>query len=122
MCNLYSMTRNVDAIRRLFGVDAGRDRAGNLPLMPGIFPDYPAPIVRNGDGGREFVMARWGMPSSQKALMDVARKRAEKLEAKGNAVVSQIIGEFIAPKGHQPELRGRATNVSIEQASLQNHP
>lgn len=32
--------------------------------MPGIFPDYPAPIVRYAAEGREIAMARWGMPSS----------------------------------------------------------
>jgi putative SOS response-associated peptidase YedK len=85
MCNLYSRTKNVDAIRRLFGVDIDRDRTGNLPSLPGIFPDYPAPIVRKVEGGRELVMARWGMPSSQKALMDATRKRAEKLQAKGQS-------------------------------------
>ena len=25
-----------------------RDTTGNLPPLPGIFPDYPAPIVRTG--------------------------------------------------------------------------
>src|SRR3954453_19168910 len=80
------MTTNVEAIRRLFGVEASRDRAGNLPPMPGIYPDYPAPIVRNGGGGRELAMARWGMPSSQRALMDATKKRAEKLQAKGKTV------------------------------------
>jgi putative SOS response-associated peptidase YedK len=84
MCNLYSMTKNVDAIRRLFG--ALNSRVGNLPSMAGIFPDYPAPVVRNGGGGREIAMARWGMPSSQRALMDAAKKRAQKLEAKGKPV------------------------------------
>jgi putative SOS response-associated peptidase YedK len=84
MCNLYSMTKNVDAIRRLFG--ALNSRVGNLPSMPGIFPDYHAPIIRNAPEGREIAMARWGMPSSQRALMDVTRKRAEKLQAKGKAV------------------------------------
>jgi putative SOS response-associated peptidase YedK len=78
------MTKNVDAIRRLFG--ALNSRVGNLPSMPGIFPDYPAPIVRNGAEGRELVMARWGMPSSAQALMDATKKRAEKLEAKGKTV------------------------------------
>ena len=40
------------------------DRSGNLPLLPGIFPDYAAPVVRTGaDGARELVKARWGMPS-----------------------------------------------------------
>lgn len=81
MCNLYSMTKNQAAIRNLFKVDT--DSVGNLPSMPGIFPDYPAPIVRNVDGGRELTMARWGMPSSSKALMDATAKRAAKLEAKG---------------------------------------
>ncbi|MGM4872773.1 SOS response-associated peptidase [Bradyrhizobium sp. 956_D2_N1_5] len=84
MCNLYSMTKNVDAIRRLFG--ALNSRVGNLPTMPGIFPDYPAPIVRNAPDGREIVMARWGMPSSSKALMEATKKRAQKLEAKGKTV------------------------------------
>jgi putative SOS response-associated peptidase YedK len=86
VCNLYSMTTNVEAIRRLFQVEASNDRTGNLPSMPGIYPDYPAPIVRNSAAGRELAMARWGMPSSQKALMDATKKRAEKLQAKGKAV------------------------------------
>jgi hypothetical protein len=28
------MTKNVDAIRRLFAVDPSRDRTGNLPSLP----------------------------------------------------------------------------------------
>jgi hypothetical protein len=44
--------------------------------MPGIYPDYPAPIVRNGSVGHELAMARWGMPSSQKDLMDATKQRA----------------------------------------------
>ena len=84
MCNLYSMTKNQAAIRQLFAVT--NDIAGNLPSMPGIFPDYSAPIVRNANGGRELTMARWGMPSSQKALMDATAKRAAKLEAKGKKI------------------------------------
>jgi hypothetical protein len=32
-------------------------------LFPGIFPHQMAPIVRReADGGRDLVMARWGMP------------------------------------------------------------
>lgn len=64
-----------------------RDQTGNLPPLPGIFPDYPAPIVRAAEGGgRELVMARWGMPSSKKALLDAATRRADKLRAKGEDV------------------------------------
>jgi hypothetical protein len=39
------------------------DRTGNLLPLPGIFPDYGAPIVRDCTDGREVVLARWGMPS-----------------------------------------------------------
>jgi putative SOS response-associated peptidase YedK len=61
MCNLYSLTKGQAAIIAI--VRAMRDIAGNLPPMPGIFPDYLAPIVRNTpDGVRELAMARWGMP------------------------------------------------------------
>lgn len=44
------------------------DRTGNMPPLPGIFPDYAAPIVRNQPAGRELTMARWGMPSPVFAL------------------------------------------------------
>jgi hypothetical protein len=64
-----------------------RDTTGNLPPLPGVFPDYMAPIVRNApDGMRELTKARWGMPSSQFALMLSVKKRAAKLEAKGQKV------------------------------------
>ena len=63
-----------------------RDTTGNLPPLPGIFPDYQAPVVANRGGIRELCMMRWGMPSSQKAQLDAAGKRADKLRAKGKPV------------------------------------
>ncbi len=67
MCNLYSITKGQDAIRQLTG--AMRDIAGNLRVLPGVFPDYAAPIVRTAaDGVRELATARWGMPSPAFAL------------------------------------------------------
>ena len=66
MCNLYSLTKGQQAIREL--ARAMSDRTGNLPLLPGIYPDYRAPIVRNHAEGRELTMARWGMPSPVFAL------------------------------------------------------
>ena len=61
MCNLYSVTKSQTAI--IEASRAMRDTTGNLPPLPGIFPDYPAPIVRNAPGGvRELCIARWGMP------------------------------------------------------------
>jgi putative SOS response-associated peptidase YedK len=84
VCNLYSITTNQAAIIALFRVV--NRYVGNLAPMPGVFPDYKAPIVRNGAEGRELATARWGMPSSSKALMDATKKRAEKLQAKGKPV------------------------------------
>lgn len=66
MCNLYSMTTNQEAIRRLFGVVV--DSTGNMPSQPGVYPDYSAPVVRNSAAGRELAMARWGMPTPPKVL------------------------------------------------------
>jgi hypothetical protein len=61
MCNLYSETKGQASIRDWFRTS--RDRTGNMPLFPAIFPDQMAPIIRNSaDGDRELVMARWGMP------------------------------------------------------------
>src|ERR1700704_6231060 len=84
MCNLYSITTNQAAIIALFRVV--NRYVGNLAPMPGVFPDYNAPIVRNGAEGPELARARWGMPSSSKAMMDATKKRAEKLQAKGKTV------------------------------------
>jgi putative SOS response-associated peptidase YedK len=60
------MTTNQEAIRRLFRIDV--DTAGNLPPMPGVYPDYAAPIVRASAAGRELAMARWGMPTPPQFL------------------------------------------------------
>lgn len=66
MCNLYSLTRGQAAILAM--TRAMTDRTGNLPPLPGIYPDYRAPILRQGEDGRELAMARWGMPSPAVAL------------------------------------------------------
>jgi putative SOS response-associated peptidase YedK len=59
MCNLYSITTNQAAIIALFRVM--NRYIGNLPPMPGVFPDYPAPVIRNAGAERELTMMRWGM-------------------------------------------------------------
>jgi putative SOS response-associated peptidase YedK len=65
MCNLFSMVSNQKVVRGLFKVE--RDRTGNLPPLPAIFPDYPSPVVRvDPDGVRALEMMRWGMPSPVK--------------------------------------------------------
>lgn len=65
MCNLYSMTRVPEAVRRMFGV--AHNRAAALDPAPAIFPGYVAPIVRKaGDGERELVTMNWGFMLLQK--------------------------------------------------------
>jgi putative SOS response-associated peptidase YedK len=51
MCNLYSITTNQAAIIALFRVV--NRYVGNLAPMPGVFPDYKAPIVRNSSPRRD---------------------------------------------------------------------
>jgi putative SOS response-associated peptidase YedK len=35
--------------------------------MPDVFPDYPAPVVRNAGIEGELTMMRWGMPPPPRA-------------------------------------------------------
>ncbi|ALL12688.1 SOS response-associated peptidase [Caulobacter henricii] len=66
MCNLYAMRRTQTEIVALTRVLLQKV---NQAELPGIFPDYAAPIVRqSAEGERELVQARWGMPSPQFAL------------------------------------------------------
>jgi putative SOS response-associated peptidase YedK len=74
VCNLYSITPNQAAIIVLFRV-ANR-YVGNLPPMPGVFPDYPAPIIRNTDTGTEMVTMRWGNPARRLSMWRKTENRA----------------------------------------------
>lgn len=105
MCNLYSFQRGQAEV--LAFIEA-IDGVGNLPPLPGIFPDYPAPIVRHlADGsGDELVMARWGLPSSSGALFNATERRVAKLRAKGQAVSDAQFKELLA---QEPD--GGTTNV-----------
>jgi putative SOS response-associated peptidase YedK len=74
MCNLYSITTNQAAIIALFRVV--NRYVGNLPPMPGVFPDYPAPVIRNTDHGTELVTMRWGIQqTSEKSEEETALGR-----------------------------------------------
>jgi len=80
MCNLYSQTRNVEAIRRLFRVSD--NRAARVDPQPAIFPGYTAPVIRHApDGERELVQMSWGFVLLQdgKAPPRVTNARDDKL-------------------------------------------
>ena len=53
MCNLYSITTNQEVIRALFRVV--NRYVGNLPPMPGVFPDYPAAVVQGDETFGQFM-------------------------------------------------------------------
>jgi putative SOS response-associated peptidase YedK len=84
MCNLYNISTNQESIRQI--TRALIDSVGNLEPELDLYPDQMGPIVRNTPAGRELVKVRWGLPSSQRAILDNATKRADKLRAKGKQV------------------------------------
>lgn len=84
MCNLYNLTTNQQAIRDFVSIT--HDLVGNLEPSVDVYPDRFAPIIRNNEDRRELAMVRWGMPSSSQALFEAAKKRADKLRAKGKEV------------------------------------
>ncbi|QUD86969.1 SOS response-associated peptidase family protein [Phenylobacterium montanum] len=85
MCNLYAIMRaraEAAALAR-----AMTDRNNNQPPIPGVYPDYLAPVILKAeDGSREMRDLRWGMPSSKQALFKAASDRADKLRVKGKEV------------------------------------
>ncbi len=102
MCNLYNATTTREAMRALRRYI--HDMTNGAPWPPQMYPDYAGPIIRNGsDGDEELALARWGMPSSRKAILDAATKRADKLRAKGKDV------DFDALLRMEPD--GGTTNV-----------
>lgn len=108
MCNLYAMMRARTEAGRL--ARALRDRNNNQPPMPGVFPDYPAPVLLKAeDGSREMRDIRWGMPSSKRALLDAATKRADKLRAKGQEVDFNYLLRMEPDKG-TTNVRNTASN------------
>ena len=64
MCNLYNVTTTQQGI--LDFTRAMLATVGNLEPSFEVYPDYPAPLVRNRDGQRELVKARWGIPTPPK--------------------------------------------------------
>ena len=62
MCNLYNVSTTQQMM--IEWTRAMRDVIGNLQPSLDIYPNYPAPVVRNApDGVREASMLQWGMPS-----------------------------------------------------------
>lgn len=109
MCNLHRQTSGPAAIGQL--AQAMLFDAGNLEPRD-IWPDYEAPIVRlNETGERILTKARWGMPSSRKAIFDAAVKRVDKMRAKGKVIDEDAFKEFLRmePDGGTTNIRNTAS-------------
>ena len=80
MCNLYSLNKNKNTIATMFRV--AHNRTVHIDPLPGIFPNYTAPVVRHaGDGEREMALMSWGFPLLQagKAPRRVTNVRDDKI-------------------------------------------
>ncbi len=60
MCTNYALIKAQAEILAL--MEEIVNNAGNFPPMPAIFPDYPAPVIRQTAKGRELIKMRWGIP------------------------------------------------------------
>lgn len=58
MCNLYKITTNVEALVQL----VQSFNRPNLPELGEVYPNYEAPIFRQGADGIELTMLKWGVP------------------------------------------------------------
>ncbi|WP_348639627.1 SOS response-associated peptidase [Mesorhizobium sp. GR13] len=97
-----------------------RDLSGNLEPSLHVYPDRPAPIVRNAlDGQREMVRIRWGLPSSKQALYQAASKRADKLRAKGKPVDFDLLLKM-EPDGGTTNVRNTASKHWTRWLDVQN--
>ena len=92
MCNLYRQRSGPQAIMDI--ANAMHSTVGNL-APDDNYPDYPAPIVRWEGSERVLASARWGMPSSAKALFENATTRANKMRAKGKLIGHDAFAELV---------------------------
>ena len=91
--------------------------------MPGVFPDYSAPVIRNTEGGREMVTMRrsvlarlvgitgasmviWGVPTCRFSLHGstsfTARKHRPAVQAFLNALASNEVSAALVNAGFRP--------------------
>lgn len=95
MCNLYRMEDRDWVAKWALDVES----MINLRPAYQLNPNETGPIIRNtSDGRKQLVHARWGLPSPRFALEKKAKKKAEKLLAKGKeADLDQLLRDQLDP-------------------------
>lgn len=111
MCNLYSMTRNVDAIRGLFKeVGLSLTFPEGLPnLQPrDVRITERAPIVRIGaEGEAELVERRWSWPGPRGKPVFNYRADGRRFSAGRCLILADAFYEFVSPDDPADRLKKR---------------
>lgn len=101
MCNLYNLTIGPQAIREF--TRAVLDEVGNLE--PGkVYPDYSAPIVRNGEGGRRELVRAVGNADAAQVHQGQCRQRRDQCP-------ERVLATLAALAGRREPLRGAGDGV-----------
>ena len=72
MCNLYNIKMHSAQLKQAVG--SYIDLTNGASFDEKIYPDYPAPILRNNLDGPELALSRWGMPTPPMYLKGEADK------------------------------------------------
>ena len=114
MCNLYSITTAVEAMRNLFKVAAERDHLGNAEPLDAVWPKYPAPVVRLAEGGaREMLPMSWGFLTAKtskttgKPIAPAAWKQRPRRQGRDQRVVEGQLPEPPLPRASLLVLRSQ---------------
>ena len=96
----------------------------NLAPMPGVFPNYPAPAVRNSCSARELAMMRWGMlrrhaggfPSIR---TDTLQPQARSPYGRPSSALPGRPGRICAPARKPAEVKSRIYSTRQVRIALQ---
>ena len=124
MCNLYTITSPQKALEELFGT-AGPPV--NVAPTPAIWPRDRAPIVRLGrDGGRELVLASWGLipfwAKDDKIASKAFNARGETLQEKPSFREAFKRRRCLVPANAYFEWEGEKGRKTVVEFSVKDQP
>src|SRR3954453_17078074 len=110
MCNLYTQSKSVDEVARLFReLDLPLDFPEGVPnLQPKdiCIPD-PAPIVRSETGRNQFVVRRWSWPGPNGKPVYNFRSDGREFPNGRCLIIADGFYEFTAPRDPKQKRKDR---------------